>query len=55
MYFHICNGIRHLVWDIGFGFEIHQVNIGGILVLAGTAVFTVITWIAVFVKVGGMS
>ncbi len=55
MYFHICNGIRHLIWDIGFGFEIHQVNIGGIMVLAGTALFTVVTWIAVFVKVGGMS
>ena len=52
IYFHLCNGIRHLIWDIGFGFEIHQVVIGGIAVLAGTAVLTVITWWVVLVKLG---
>ena len=55
MYFHLCNGIRHLVWDIGFGFEIHQVNIGGIMVLAATAILTVLTWVYVFAKLGVLS
>ncbi|MBE0530920.1 MAG: succinate dehydrogenase, cytochrome b556 subunit [Rhodospirillales bacterium] len=52
MYFHLCNGIRHLVWDIGWGFEIHQVNAGGIAVLAATGIFTVITWAVALAKLG---
>lgn len=52
MYFHLCNGIRHLIWDIGWGFEIHQVNAGGIAVLAGTALFTAITWAVALAKLG---
>ncbi|MBC8159392.1 MAG: succinate dehydrogenase, cytochrome b556 subunit [Alphaproteobacteria bacterium] len=55
IYFHLCNGIRHLIWDIGIGFEIHQVNLGGILVLAATAGLTVLTWVVIFAKMGGAS
>jgi succinate dehydrogenase / fumarate reductase cytochrome b subunit len=54
MYFHLCNGIRHLVWDIGWGFEIHQVNASGIAVLAGTALFTAITWAVALAKLGAL-
>jgi succinate dehydrogenase cytochrome b subunit len=54
MYFHLCNGVRHLIWDIGWGFEIHQVNASGIAVLVGTALLAVITWITVAVKLGVM-
>ena len=32
-YYHIFNGIRHLFWDLGFGFEIRTMNITGIIVL----------------------
>lgn len=29
LFFHLCHGIRHLLWDSLFGFEAHrQVNIG---------------------------
>lgn len=52
MYFHLCNGVRHLVWDIGWGFEIRQVNVGGITVLAGTVVLTAITWAVALAKLG---
>ena len=54
LYFHLCNGIRHLIWDIGWGFEIRQVNAGGIAVLVGTAVLTVVTWLVVAAEQGGM-
>ena len=53
--FHLCNGIRHLIWDIGFGFEIDQVVLGGILVLAGTALLSAIFWIVALTRLGVMS
>ena len=44
--FHLCNGIRHLAWDAGFGFEKPQVPPhSGIVVLVAPAVLTVLIWI----------
>lgn len=53
--FHLCNGVRHLIWDIGFGFEIKQVELGGLLVLGGTVVLTVAFWAAALLVMGGAS
>ena len=44
LYYHLLNGIRHLVWDIGYGFEIETVNRSGQLTILGTIVLTAITW-----------
>ena len=42
-FFHLANGVRHLVWDVGYGFEKHQANASAwfVLLLAGgmTAAF----------------
>jgi succinate dehydrogenase / fumarate reductase, cytochrome b subunit len=46
LYYHLCNGIRHLWWDTGNGLELPQVYTGGWIVLAATATLTVISWIA---------
>ena len=43
-YYHLCNGIRHLVWDFGRGFELPTVARSNALVLAGTVVLTAVTW-----------
>ena len=32
--FHFCNGIRHLAWDLGYGFEKHFASKTGFLVFA---------------------
>jgi succinate dehydrogenase / fumarate reductase, cytochrome b subunit len=45
LYYHLCNGIRHLWWDTGHGLELPQVYAGGWIVLAATALLTVISWI----------
>lgn len=34
--YHFLNGIRHLVWDIGYGFEPHRANFVSVLILAGS-------------------
>ena len=43
--FHLCNGIRHLFWDIGWGFEIETTTATSVAVLVGTVVLTALTWI----------
>ena len=45
MSFHILSGIRHLAWDIGYGFEIKTANISGILVILSSLVSTIIFWL----------
>jgi succinate dehydrogenase / fumarate reductase cytochrome b subunit len=47
-FYHLCNGIRHLAWDAGHGFEIRQASHSGYAVLAATAVLTVLAWLYVF-------
>jgi succinate dehydrogenase / fumarate reductase cytochrome b subunit len=46
LFYHLCNGIRHLWWDTGRGLDLPSVYAGGRIVLAGTAVLTVVAWIA---------
>ena len=45
MSFHILSGIRHLVWDLGYGFEIKTANISGIIVIIFSFVLTIIFWL----------
>ena len=45
MSFHIFSGIRHLVWDLGYGFEIKTANISGTIVIITSLVGTVISWL----------
>src|SRR5271166_6627036 len=42
-FYHLCNGIRHLAWDAGWGFEIREAHLSGYAVLAATVVLTVVT------------
>ncbi|HVI53334.1 MAG TPA: succinate dehydrogenase, cytochrome b556 subunit [Candidatus Sulfotelmatobacter sp.] len=44
LYYHLSNGIRHLLWDAGWGFEIPQAYKSGYVVLVATAALTVVTW-----------
>lgn len=45
LFYHLCNGIRHLFWDIGFGFELPTVYASGKAVLIVSAVLTLFTWL----------
>lgn len=44
-WYHTLAGLRHLMWDWGFGFELPTMYATGRAVLIGTAVLTVLTWI----------
>ena len=52
VFYHLANGIRHLLWDFGWGFEIDQVRTTGIVVVAFAAVATVITLVAAYAAGG---
>ena len=45
MSFHLLSGIRHLVWDIGYGFEIKTANISGVIVIISSLALTIIFWL----------
>ncbi len=47
--FHLCNGIRHLFWDAGYGFELQSIHASGWSVVAASMVLTLISWILSFV------
>ncbi len=45
LFFHLCNGIRHLAWDWGLGFEMEAATRSAYAVLAATAALTVLAWV----------
>ena len=46
LFYHLCNGLRHLWWDTGRGLELRSVYASGWAVVAGTVALTLIAWIA---------
>ena len=53
LYFHLANGIRHLFWDAGFGFELKTVYASGWTAVALAVALTLVSFIAGFVLAGG--
>jgi len=52
LFYHLCNGIRHLAWDAGYGYEIDTATRTGWLVVAGAVALTLIAWIAGYLMMG---
>jgi succinate dehydrogenase / fumarate reductase, cytochrome b subunit len=51
LFYHFCNGIRHLTWDAGKGYELPTMHRSGVLVFAATIILTVGFWgIALFLR-----
>ena len=44
MTYHLLSGIRHFIWDLGYGYEIKTANLSGIIVVLGSLVLTTILW-----------
>ena len=54
LFYHLCNGIRHLAWDAGFGFEIPTFYKTGWAVVIASLVLTLIAWIWGYATLGAM-
>jgi succinate dehydrogenase / fumarate reductase, cytochrome b subunit len=46
LFFHLANGVRHLVWDFGSGFQLKAADAGAVAVVAFAAAGTVGVWTA---------
>jgi len=45
IFYHMCNGIRHLFWDIGKGLELDDAKKSGLAVIGVSVFLTIFTWI----------
>jgi len=45
IYFHLCNGIRHLLWDVGYGFDIPKAEKSAKIALIAALFLTISTWL----------
>jgi len=52
LFYHLCNGIRHLFWDAGRGFELPTMRMSGMLAIVMSVVLTLLTW-AIAYGMGG--
>ena len=48
LFYHLCNGIRHLAWDAGWGLEMERLRLTGWLVVLASLALTLLTWIAAY-------
>ena len=46
-FYHLANGIRHLVWDAGHGFEKEHANASAWFVIVASVVLTLVFWMVV--------
>ena len=53
LFYHLCNGVRHLIWDAGFGFELRTAYASGWAVVIATAVLSILAWIVGYAMRGG--
>jgi succinate dehydrogenase / fumarate reductase cytochrome b subunit len=44
-FFHLSNGVRHLFWDVGMGFELRQANASAWFVVVASVLMTAAFWL----------
>ena len=47
LFYHLCNGVRHLVWDTGHALDLDDVYTSGYVAIIASVVLTLVTWILV--------
>ena len=48
-FYHMGNGVRHLVWDAGYGFDTRVAAHSGLAVLAFAGAMTILVWLVIAV------
>jgi succinate dehydrogenase / fumarate reductase cytochrome b subunit len=46
--YHLCSGMRHLIWDAGIGLKIETARKSGVVVLGASFALTAIIWMWIF-------
>ncbi|MBL95607.1 MAG: Succinate dehydrogenase cytochrome b556 subunit [Alphaproteobacteria bacterium MarineAlpha3_Bin5] len=52
VWYHLANGIRHLFWDIGVGFELTTLRFSGLIVVISSGLLTFGTYMACYILMG---
>jgi succinate dehydrogenase / fumarate reductase, cytochrome b subunit len=45
LFYHLCNGIRHLFWDAGYGFDLKDAYRSGWIVVIVSLIATAMSWV----------
>ena len=45
LFYHFFGGIRHLVWDAGYGYDLPQTHMSGWAVVIATVAATIVCWV----------
>lgn len=53
LFYHLCNGIRHLFWDAGYALDLKSVYRGGYLVVIVSILLTVGAWVLAYTCFSG--
>jgi succinate dehydrogenase / fumarate reductase cytochrome b subunit len=52
-FYHLSNGVRHLVWDAGRGLERQSARTSGWVAVIAAVIMTVVMWVVVITRFGG--
>jgi len=52
LFYHLCNGVRHLGWDMGWGFDLVKLRLTGVVVIIASMGLTVLSWMMAYGAVG---
>ena len=55
IFYHMCNGIRHLFWDAGRGYELETAYATGRIVVAAAIILTIGAWLWGYASMGVFS
>jgi succinate dehydrogenase / fumarate reductase cytochrome b subunit len=55
IFYHTCNGIRHLFWDAGRGYELETAYATGRIVVAAAIILTIGAWLWGYASMGAFS
>ncbi|HBR97994.1 MAG TPA: succinate dehydrogenase, cytochrome b556 subunit [Gammaproteobacteria bacterium] len=48
LYFHLCTGVRHLIWDLGKGLQLQSTKKSGVVLVVIALTLTALTWLIAF-------
>lgn len=48
LFYHMCNSIRHMLWDLGYCLELREAYITGYIAIAASFVFTIAAWLKIY-------
>jgi len=54
LFYHLCNGIRHLFWDMGRGYELPAVATSAWTVIVVSVALTLVAWVWGYMSMGAL-